>query len=232
MQPAGATVLPMVLTSALELDLLEIISKNVALPWGQLSPSDVASYLPTKNPDVPIMLSGSGVERLYGFGPSNYTIVMTKILETCKSFQGFFCLMLVPGGGIGVTFRNPYDCLQAPITFMGILYVPHVIAEAVSYPGIEHIGGNMFLNIPKEDDIFMKLIPSFSCSDHTAGGRKRMEEEFESLARRCDNSSHGPHPSCGCWLSILIIYLRVGFRGFQVICNVFGTYIMEFYKMI
>lgn len=44
--------------------------------------------------------------------------------------------MLVPGGGIGVTFRNPYDCLQAPITFMGILYVPHVIAEAVSYPGI------------------------------------------------------------------------------------------------
>ncbi|KAH0942099.1 hypothetical protein HID58_001736 [Brassica napus] len=150
MQPAGATVLPMVLTSALELDLLEIISKNVALPWGQLSPSDVASYLPTKNPDVPIMLSGSGVERLYGFGP---------ILETCKSFQGFFRLMLVPGGGIGVTFRNPYDCLQAPITFMGILYVPHVIAEAVSYPGIciEHIGGNMFLNIPKEDDIFMKL---------------------------------------------------------------------------
>ena len=50
-------------------------------------------------------------------------------------------------------------------------------------------------------------VPSFSCSDHTAGGRKRMEEEFESLARRCDNSSHGPHPSCGCWLSILIIYL-------------------------
>lgn len=57
MQPAGATVLPMVLTSALELDLLEIISKNVALPWGQLSPSDVASYLPTKNPDVPIMVN-------------------------------------------------------------------------------------------------------------------------------------------------------------------------------
>ncbi|WZY69808.1 hypothetical protein YC2023_002048 [Brassica napus] len=39
MQPAGATVLPMVLTSALEVDLLEIISKNVALPRGQLSPS-------------------------------------------------------------------------------------------------------------------------------------------------------------------------------------------------
>ncbi|CAN6987914.1 unnamed protein product [Brassica rapa subsp. trilocularis] len=36
MQPAGATVLPMVLTSALEVDLLEIISKNVALPRGQL----------------------------------------------------------------------------------------------------------------------------------------------------------------------------------------------------
>nr|VDC75347.1 unnamed protein product [Brassica rapa] len=35
----------MVLTSALELDLLEIISKNVALPWGQLSPSDSLSVI-------------------------------------------------------------------------------------------------------------------------------------------------------------------------------------------
>ncbi|KAG2248395.1 hypothetical protein Bca4012_088372 [Brassica carinata] len=97
MQPAGATVLSMVLTSALELDLLEIISKNVALPR-----------------------------------------------ETCKGFQGFFRLMLVPGGGIEVTFRNPYDCLQAPTHHGNPLC-------------IEHIGGDMSLNIPKADDIFMKV---------------------------------------------------------------------------
>ncbi|CAN7072000.1 unnamed protein product [Brassica oleracea var. botrytis] len=72
---------------------------------------------------------------------SNYTIVMTKILETCKGFQGFFRLMLVHGGGIEVTFR------------------------------IEHIGGDMSLNIPKADDIFMKV------------SKERTEKEYGTLAR-------------------------------------------------
>ena len=89
MQLAGATVLPMVLTSALELDLLEIISKNVALPGGLLSPTEISSHLSTENPDAPVMvdrilrllaaysiltcsvrkLPDSVVERLYGLGP-------------------------------------------------------------------------------------------------------------------------------------------------------------------
>lgn len=90
MQLATATVLPMVLTSALELNLLEIISKNADLPGGQLSSAEITSYLPTKNPDAPVMvdrilrllasysiltcsvrklLDGGGVERLYGLAP-------------------------------------------------------------------------------------------------------------------------------------------------------------------
>lgn len=54
MQLASASVLPMVLKSALELDILEIIAK--AGPGAFLSPSDIASQLPTKNPDAPVML--------------------------------------------------------------------------------------------------------------------------------------------------------------------------------
>ncbi|MQL10537.1 hypothetical protein EI010_25320, partial [Escherichia coli] len=87
MQLASASVLPMILKSAIELDLLEIIAK--AGPGVNLSPIDIASQLPTNNPDAPIMLDrilrllacyniltcsvrtlhDGKVERLYGLAP-------------------------------------------------------------------------------------------------------------------------------------------------------------------
>ena len=87
MQLASASVLPMVLKSAIELDLLEVMAK--AGPGAFLSPKEVASQLPTKNPDAPVMLDrilrllasysiltcslrtlpDGKVERLYGLGP-------------------------------------------------------------------------------------------------------------------------------------------------------------------
>ncbi|CAN0922788.1 Caffeic acid 3-O-methyltransferase [Linum grandiflorum] len=54
MQLASASVLPMVLKSALELDLLEIISKSGSGSY--MSPSEIASHLPTKNPEAPVVL--------------------------------------------------------------------------------------------------------------------------------------------------------------------------------
>nr|AST09964.1 flavonone 3'-O-methyltransferase [Raphanus sativus] len=86
MQLASASVLPMVLKSALDLDLLEIMAKNSS----PMSPSEIASKLQTKNPEAPVMLDrilrlltsysiltcsnrttpgGDGVERIYGLGP-------------------------------------------------------------------------------------------------------------------------------------------------------------------
>ncbi|XP_010247681.1 PREDICTED: caffeic acid 3-O-methyltransferase 1-like [Nelumbo nucifera] len=51
---AGASVLPMVLKAAIELELLEIISS--AGPGAYLSPWDIASHLQTHNPDAPTMV--------------------------------------------------------------------------------------------------------------------------------------------------------------------------------
>ncbi|KAJ4875628.1 Flavone 3'-O-methyltransferase 1 [Raphanus sativus] len=83
MQLASASVLPIVLKTALDLDLLEIMAKNSS----QMSPSEIASQLQTKNPEAPIMLdrilrlltsysiltcsnrtNPDGVERIYGLG--------------------------------------------------------------------------------------------------------------------------------------------------------------------
>ena len=87
MQLTTASVLPMVLNSALELDLLEIIAK--VGHGASVSPSHIASQLPTKNPHAPVMLDrmlrllasnsiltyslrthpNGEVVRLYGLGP-------------------------------------------------------------------------------------------------------------------------------------------------------------------
>ena len=87
MQLTSASVLPMVLKSAIELGLLEVIAK--AGPGAFMSPKHIASQLPAKNPDAHIMLDrilrllasysvfnctlhtlpGGGVERLYGPAP-------------------------------------------------------------------------------------------------------------------------------------------------------------------
>lgn len=54
MQLAGASVVPMALKAAIELDLLEIMAR--AGPGAYLSTAQIASHLPTQNPDAPTML--------------------------------------------------------------------------------------------------------------------------------------------------------------------------------
>ncbi|MBA0581256.1 hypothetical protein Gorai_023439, partial [Gossypium raimondii] len=84
---ANAVVLPMVLKSALELNIIDTIS--AAGDGAFLSPSQIASALPSKNPDAPVLLDRmlrllashsilkcsvkakekGEIERLYGAGP-------------------------------------------------------------------------------------------------------------------------------------------------------------------
>ncbi|XP_038726206.1 caffeic acid 3-O-methyltransferase-like isoform X2 [Tripterygium wilfordii] len=54
MQLANSSALPMALKTAIELDIFEIMSK--AGEGAKLSPSEIASQMPTKNPDAPLML--------------------------------------------------------------------------------------------------------------------------------------------------------------------------------
>ncbi|XP_042504043.1 caffeic acid 3-O-methyltransferase-like [Macadamia integrifolia] len=245
MQLASASVLPMVLRAAIELDLLEIIAKVGAGNF--ISPSEIASLLPTQNPDAPVMIdrilrllssysilncslvteeNGGGVRRLYGlalvskflvsnqeevsFAPFafllqenpfieswyhlkeavlergtpfekahgmnlfdylgkepifnkvfntamyNATMVtMKKVLETYRGFEGLKEVVDV-GGGYGVTLNL---IISKYPTIKGINFdLPHVVKGAPSYPGVEHVDGDMFVSVPKEDAIFVKWL--------------------------------------------------------------------------
>ncbi|KAM7263683.1 hypothetical protein ACFE04_001366 [Oxalis oulophora] len=232
------------LTIAIELDLLEILSK--AGP-NYLSCLEIASQLPTKNPNAPQILdrmlrflasysiltckivTGDGdnhLQRMYGLSPfskylvrnedgfslanmmlsrkkfgmqfwhlkdtileeghaspfdlehggkffevlaqdeeryksfsedmGNYTgILMKKILQEYRGFDGVKVLVDI-GGGFGVNLGlivSKYPGIK------GINFdVPQVIKNAPPLPGIEHVGGDMFNNVPAGEAIFMKWI--------------------------------------------------------------------------
>ncbi|OIW02360.1 hypothetical protein TanjilG_08507 [Lupinus angustifolius] len=83
------------------------------------------------------------------------TLVMNKIVESYKGFEHINKLIDV-GGGLGVTLNiitSKYPHIQ------GINFdLPQVIEHASPYPGVEHVGGNMFENVPQGDAILMKCV--------------------------------------------------------------------------
>ncbi|KAI3806146.1 hypothetical protein L1987_22039 [Smallanthus sonchifolius] len=85
----------------------------------------------------------------------NTRIVMKMILEKYKGFEGVKELVDV-GGGLGANLElivSKYPNIK------GINFdLPHVIKDAPPYPGVEHVGGDMFQSVPKGDVIFMKWI--------------------------------------------------------------------------
>ncbi|KAI4344699.1 hypothetical protein L6164_011896 [Bauhinia variegata] len=86
---------------------------------------------------------------------NNTTIVMKKILEVYNGFESINTLVDV-GGGLGITLNliiSKYHHIR------GINFdLSHVVQHAPSYPGVEHVEGDMFESVPKGDAIFMKWI--------------------------------------------------------------------------
>ncbi|XVF30756.1 hypothetical protein REPUB_Repub16aG0086000 [Reevesia pubescens] len=82
-------------------------------------------------------------------------IIMKKILETYKGFEGINQLVDV-GGGLGINLKTiVYKYPQ----IKGINFdLPHVIKDAPDFPGVEHVEGDMFIEVPKGEVIFMKCV--------------------------------------------------------------------------
>ncbi|KAK9098078.1 hypothetical protein Syun_025123 [Stephania yunnanensis] len=82
-------------------------------------------------------------------------IVMRKILDKYKGFDGLKVVVDV-GGGVGTNINMIVS--KYPI-IKGINFeLPHVVEVAPSFPGVEHVGGDMFASVPNGDAIFMKWV--------------------------------------------------------------------------
>nr|XP_043633163.1 caffeic acid 3-O-methyltransferase-like isoform X2 [Erigeron canadensis] len=179
------------------------------------------------------------------------TIVIKEML---KCYHGFDNLKRVVdvGGGLGVTIKmivSKYPFIE------GINYdLPHVIQHAPTYPGIQHIGGDMFQDVPQGDAIFLKWILHDWSDDHCL---KLLKNCYKALP---DNGmvivvdailSFVPDSSVSTKMNMntdaimmtqdpggkertedefLALAKKAGFSGIRKRCLVCNFWVMEFYK--
>ncbi|KAH9685698.1 Flavone 3'-O-methyltransferase 1 [Citrus sinensis] len=162
--------------AAIKLGVLEILAK--ASP-SQLTSSEIASQLPTNNKEAPIVLDrilrllachsfrnlvtnkDGSVQRLYGLASAPRSRSATTTLVRSRSVTTTLVRSRsvsndLPGYDSGVNMSlivNTYSQIR------GINFdLPHVIENASSSPGVEHVGGDVFVKIPNGQAIFMKFI--------------------------------------------------------------------------
>ncbi|KAL6006611.1 Caffeic acid 3-O-methyltransferase [Asimina triloba] len=92
---------------------------------------------------------------VFNSGMVNHSTLLTKkILRTYTGFEGLNSVVDV-GGGMGATLNK---IVSKYPKINGINFdLPHVVARASAYSGVEHVGGDMFESVPSGEAIFMKV---------------------------------------------------------------------------
>ncbi|CAN4085619.1 unnamed protein product [Withania somnifera] len=190
--------------------------------------------------------------KVFNRGMSDHsTMSMKKILEAYKGFEGLDSIVDV-GGGVGATVNmivSKYPSIK------GINFdLPHVIEDAPTYPGVEHVGGDMFVSVPKADAIFMKWICHDWSDAHCLKFLKNCYEALPAngkviiaeciLPEAPDTSAstkntvhvdivmlaHNPGGKERTEKEFEALAKGAGFSGFHKACCAYNTWVMEFNK--
>ncbi|GAB2264995.1 Caffeic acid 3-O-methyltransferase [Dionaea muscipula] len=190
--------------------------------------------------------------KIFNNGMSNHsTITMKRMLETYKGFEGL-CSLVDVGGGTGATLNM---IVSKYPTIKGINFdLPHVIHDAPSYPGVEHVGGDMFVSVPRGDAIFMKWICHDWSDEHCLKflkkcyaslpdhGKVIVCEYILPVAPETTNAArvvfhvdavmlaHNPGGKERTEKEFEALAKGAGFRGFQVAASAYDTKVIEFLK--
>ncbi|KAJ9550384.1 hypothetical protein OSB04_014429 [Centaurea solstitialis] len=83
-------------------------------------------------------------------------VAVAAVVEGCSEvFEGLKTVVDV-GGGDGTALRA---IVKAFPWIKGINYdLPHVVSMAPAFPGVEHVGGNMFDDVPKADAVYLMKV--------------------------------------------------------------------------
>ncbi|KAK8466087.1 hypothetical protein PHAVU_009G259200 [Phaseolus vulgaris] len=179
------------------------------------------------------------------------TLVMKKVLESYEGFEGIKTLVDV-GGGLGININlitSKYPHIHA-INFD----LPRVIQDAPSYPGVEHVGGDMFENVPKGDAIFLKWIVHNWSDEHCVKLLKNCYDAIpddgkvivvEAVLPKIPETSNAykevsqmdvlmmtQHQGGKerCEEEFMILASAAGFSGIRYECHVNNLWVMEFFK--
>ncbi|KAL2232407.1 UNVERIFIED_CONTAM: Caffeic acid 3-O-methyltransferase [Sesamum indicum] len=208
-----------------------------------------------------VLGGGNLTERIYG--KSNYELILsnsesTKVMydgmkahstvlmkKTVQVYDGFSSLgsIVDVGGGMGtalgiIVAKYPH--------IKGINFdLPQVVQNAPSYNGVEHIGGDMFVEVPKGDAILLKYI-LHNWNDEKC--IKLLKNCYESLPSKgklivmdyilSNSSKTDVHAKYASGMDIImvmnlegkertkdefeILATKAGFAEFKVVCYVYG----------
>ncbi|KAF3432729.1 hypothetical protein FNV43_RR23831 [Rhamnella rubrinervis] len=156
------------------------------------------------------------------------------------------------GGGTGAVINTIVS--KYPI-IKGINFdLPHVIEDAPSYPGVEHIGGDMFVGVPKADAIFIKWVCHDWSDEHCLKLLKNcydaLPENGKVIAAECIlPEASDTSVAAKALFHVDVVMLAnysggkertekefqalakgAGFQGFKAFNNAFNAYVMEFLK--
>jgi flavonol 3-O-methyltransferase/caffeic acid 3-O-methyltransferase len=110
--------------------------------------------------------SDARMNRVFNDAMKNYSTIITgKVVELYNGFHDAGILVDV-GGGVGATIH----AITAKYPHIkGINFdLPHVISEAPQIPGVEHVAGDMFKEVPNGDAIILKWILHNWTDEHCA----------------------------------------------------------------
>ncbi|KAM1270012.1 hypothetical protein EV2_002171 [Malus domestica] len=193
-----------------------------------------------------------GTDPRFNKGMANHsTITMKNLLENYNGFEGLTSIVDV-GGGTGIVlnmivFKYP--------SIKGINFdLPYVIEDAPQYPGVDHVGGDMFVSVPKGDAIFMKWICHDWSDEHCLKFLKNcysaLPDNGKVIVAECilpvapDSSlatkgvvhidaimlAHNPGGKERTEKEFEALAKGSRFQGFRVVCSAFNTYAIEFLK--
>ncbi|KAH1067149.1 hypothetical protein J1N35_032136 [Gossypium stocksii] len=175
------------------------------------------------------------------------TFVMYNILDAYKGFvQHLNQVIMDVGGGLGVSLRfitSKYPSIK------GINFdLPHVFQHASSIPGVEHVAGDMFQNVPKGDAIFIKN--DDDCLKLLKNSYKVIPDEGKFVVVDCmlpdvPNTSSGVRATCQADVVMMTqipggkertkqeleaLVSKAGFSGIRYECYVCNFWVMELFK--
>ncbi|XP_073138336.1 caffeic acid 3-O-methyltransferase-like [Henckelia pumila] len=177
------------------------------------------------------------------------TLSLQQIVTVYNGFEGLRTLVDV-GGGNGATLGiiiSKYSSIRG-INFDS----PEVIRTAPTYEGVEHISGDMFVQVPKGDAIILKAVL------HNWGSKKcvkLLKNCYEALPKKGKVIvlEHILHEIPGTdvysqqgslWNIVMLsmngkertkgeyeaLAMEAGFAEFKVLCRAYGVYVMELVK--
>ncbi|XP_042509341.1 caffeic acid 3-O-methyltransferase-like [Macadamia integrifolia] len=178
-------------------------------------------------------------------------LVMKGILGIYDGFEKANVVVDV-GGGLGENIdliTSKYPMIK------GINFdLPHVIAAAPAYPGVEHVAGDMFVSIPKGDIILMKMILHNWSDEHCLKLLKKCHEALpedgkvvvlETILSAVPETNVLAKEAFRTDLLMMAQHIggkertekeyralakEAGFNGCRFVCRVLASSVLEFYK--